>query len=102
MDFQRSIAPNEMICLPVFVLTCGLSVLLGCMSSNVAMYFTGIMKDVLKYIEWQSLRPEKNNFLKRVEKKCEVSMCKKKQVQQGRALPVSLPGLFAKNINRTT
>ena len=52
MDFQRSIALNEMICFPVFVLTCGLSVLLGCMSSNVAMYFTDIMKDVLKYIEW--------------------------------------------------
>ena len=26
--------------------------LLGCMSINVAMYFTGIMEGVSKYIEW--------------------------------------------------
>ena len=89
MNFQRPIALKEMIYLPVFVLTCGLSVLLGCMSSNVAMYFTDIMKDVLKYIEWQTLRPEKNKFLKRVENKCEVNMSKKSKFSNGRALPVS-------------
>ena len=53
MDFQRSIALNEMICFPVFVLKCGF--LLGCMSTNVAMYFTGIMEKVSKYIKWKSL-----------------------------------------------
>ena len=100
MDFQRSIALNEMICFPVFVLTCGLSVLLGCMSSNVAMYFTGIMEEVSKYIKWKTLKPEKNNFLERVENKCAVSMSNK--FSNGRALPLSLPGVFAKNMNRTT
>ena len=55
LDFQRSIAlnKNNLLARPdVFVLTCGLLGLLGCMSINVAMYFTGIMESVSKYIEW--------------------------------------------------
>ena len=54
-DFQRSIALNKnnnLLAPGVFVLTCGLLALLGCMSINVVMYFTGIMEGVSKYIEW--------------------------------------------------
>ena len=53
-DFQRSIAlnKNNLLAPRVFVLTCGLLALLECMSINVAMYFTGIMEGVSKYIEW--------------------------------------------------
>ena len=70
------------------------------MSSNVTIYFIGIMEYVLKYIERYTLKPEKNTFLKRVENKCAVSMSNK--FSNGRALPVSLAGVFAKNMNRTT
>ena len=101
-DFQRSIAlsKNNLLAPGVLVLTCGLLPLLGCMSLNVAMYFSGIMEGVSKYIEWWALTPEKNKFLKRVENKCTVNMSNK--LNKGRALPVFLRGVFAKNINRTT
>ena len=51
IDFQRSIALNEIICLPMFVLTCGLyKFFCGCISSIVAMHFASILEGVAKYI----------------------------------------------------